>query len=365
MTDPRSESNQPESNRPDSNQADQGAEQLTRMLIDLADDPDAPASMVTARTVLEAARAAAGNSVEQLGTGPSTTAGTAAQVEAAPDTAGDLRVLADRAQAAKTKAARRRTALFSLAAAAAVAAVAAVVIPLAISGNSTTTSANSANDAPAAALAQSAAAPSGPDAQAESQAAAADAAGAAPGSGTGAEAGAAPELGTTGDAEGSTGDRALESPVPPGAVNPEPTDTASESCWPALPPAATVALTATLPAGTFQAPVPLAAACDPEPVAGAAVIGTAPGTALEVRVSKADSGRCANGDGAAGVRCVPRGDGVYLATDDGGSVTAYVYGGGDEVAVGAPPDTGSAPGASGLTTDQTVAAAQAVLAALG
>jgi hypothetical protein len=320
------------------------AEQLTRMLTDLADDPDAPASTVTAMSVIEAARAAAADAPP-------------------PASVGDLHLLAVRAEAARTKAAKRRTMLFSLAAAAAVAAVAAVVIPLAVSSNSTTTSANSAKYAtPAAAAAQPA-----PGASAESPAAAGDsAAGAAPAPETGGDA-AAPELGTGSVQERPPpGDRAVTSVVPTGTPDtPQLTDTAGQSCWPPLPGAAISALTATLPAGAFQAPAALAAACGPDPVAGAALTGTAPGTSLEVMVSKADSGRCARGDGEAGVRCVLRGDGVYVAEAGGGSATAYVYGNGNEVTVGAASISGPAAATTGLTDDQTVAAAQAVLGALG
>jgi hypothetical protein len=344
--------------------SDQEGEQLTRLLTDLADDPDAPASTITARTVLEAARAAATGGTDQRDR-----PGAVPQVAAAgaePASVGDMHLLAVRAEAARTKAARRRTALFSLAAAAAVAAVAAIVIPLVNSGNSTTTSANSAQDGALAAA--SAAEQSVPGAPAESAAAggAADA-GTAPSAGTGAAAGAAPEVAPGTDGERPPpGDRAVTSLVPTGApANPQPTDGVAQSCWPPLPAAAEAALMATLPAGAFQAPAPLTAACGPDPVAGAAVTGTAPGTALEVRVSKADSGRCARGDSEAGVRCVQRAEGVYLATDSGGSSTAYVYGNGEEVTVGAPVNSGLTPSTSGLTADQTVAAAQAVLGGLG
>jgi hypothetical protein len=65
------------------------------------------------------------------------------------------------------------------------------------------------------------------------------------------------------------------------------------------------------------------------------------------------------------VRCVQRADGVYVATDGGGSATAYVYGNGEEVAVGALSSGGLTPTSSGLTAEETVAAAQAVLDNLG
>ena len=347
---------------------DRAAEQLTRMLTELANDPDAPASTVTARSVLDAARAAAVGAPDAApGAG---VAGMDAVDDRPPASVGDLHVQAVKAEAARAKSARRRTTVFSLAAAAAVAAVAAVVIPFAISGNSGTTSANSARDAgPAAAAPQSvagsaAAGATAGDSGQQSEAAQESAAAAA---GGGADA-AAPQLDTGADAgRPPPGENAVTSVVPTGVpANPQPTGTVPDSCWPALPESAAAALTAALPAGSFAAPEPLAAGCGPEPVAGAALSGTAtPGTALEVRVSKADPGRCARGDSEAGVRCVPRGDGVYVVTDAGGSPTAYVYANGNEVAVGPPSADGLTPTGSGLTADQTVAAAQAVLTALG
>ncbi|MEP6563404.1 MAG: hypothetical protein ABJD68_20275, partial [Nakamurella sp.] len=292
----------------------------------------------------------------------------------APSSVGDLHVLAANAEAARAKAARRRTALFSLAAIAAVAAVAAVVIPITISGNQSTTSANSARDAAPAAAAGPAAPQSAaggaaelPTDAAQNPAAQNPAAQSAPAAG-GAD-GAAPGLGTGTGTQAERpppGENAVTGLIPPDVpVGPQPTDTASDSCWPALAEPAIAALTAALPAGAFAAPAPLSAACGPDPVAGAELSGTAPGTSLEVRVSKAESGRCARGDSEAGVRCVPRGAGVYVVTDSGGSSTAYAYGNGDEVAVGPSSSGGLTPTGSGLTADQSVAAAQAVLNALG
>jgi hypothetical protein len=62
---------------------------------------------------------------------------------------------------------------------------------------------------------------------------------------------------------------------------------------------------------------------------------------------------------------VSQGDGVYVTTGGGPSPTAYVYGNGYEVVVGAPAVSGVTPIGSGLTAEQSVAAAQAVLGALG
>ncbi|MET0864688.1 MAG: hypothetical protein ABWZ98_10175 [Nakamurella sp.] len=334
---------------------DRAAEQLTRMLADLADDPDAPASTVTARSVLEAARAAGQPAIESAA--GSVRAGAApsrqSSGEAGSSPVVDLQQFGAGASAARTKASRRRTALLSLASAAAVAAVAAVVIPMAISGNSGTTSANSAREAPVAAAPSTAAAGSAQ----QSAAAGSAAAGAA-------DANAAPELATGTEADRPTGASAPAAVVPTGSGGPAgPLSAAGDSCWPPLPDAAAVALTAVLPAGSFSPPTPLTADCGTNPVAGATLVGTAPGTALEVRVSEAAAGRCAVGGGGDAVSCVPSGGGVYLGDSPAGSPTVYVYGNGIEVVVG-PPTDGLDPTGSGLTGGQTAAAAQAVLTAL-
>ena len=81
-----------------------------------------------------------------------------------------------------------------------------------------------------------------------------------------------------------------------------------------------------------------------------------------VRIRRADPGACVTADPATGVRCAPQQDGTYLATDGPGGPTVFVYGDGNEVAIGGSPDTGAA---TGLSADQLAAAARAVLGALG
>ena len=140
---------------------------------------------------------------------------------------------------------------------------------------------------------------------------------------------------------------------------------AEPSCWPALSDQAAAALTGALPAGSFGAPGPLNIDCVADPVAGALL--TAPPTrVLMVQVTKADPGSCARSAGEAAVLCVPRSDGAYVSTNGGGMATAFAYGNGYQVQVGAPNAPGTAaPTGTGLTADQLVAAAQAVLGTLG
>ena len=134
-------------------------------------------------------------------------------------------------------------------------------------------------------------------------------------------------------------------------------------CWPELGAAASDALLAALPPGEFEGPVSLTADCSPAPVGGAVLAGTEPGTVLVVRVSTAEPGACLTD--LAGP-CALQSGAVYLAADAAGVDTAYVYGNGFEVAVGGWPAVGDSVAiGSGLTTDELVAAAQAVLGTLG
>ena len=369
-------------------------EQIAKLLSDLADDPDAPPTTVSGLSVILAARAAAraeqaapdddvvDGTVEHASTEiavrpsgeiaePAKTGGELATLGAAGDqSAGARTVLAAQAEAARIRQSRRRTGFIALVAAASLAGIAAVVIPLSLSGGSTTTTSADAARAGAAASAEAAnpegaaalaSAPPGGESTGAADAGSEAAAGSGPVAG-GESAAATPE-------RPPPGPDAITDPVPLDNAAPSRPSTvpAGPTCWPALSEAASTALLAALPPGAFNAPTPLNENCGADPVGGAALAGTAPGTVLLVRVSKAEPGACARGVGEAGVRCVPRGAGVYVSTDGGGTPTAFAYGNGNEVVVGGslPTSSGAAPAASGLSADQLVAAAQAVLGALG
>jgi len=327
--------------------------QLTRLFTDLANDPAAPPSTVDASSVIRAARAAA------------------AEVEAdeAPDRptddgAGRPPVLAPvvddppPAEVRQFRPSRRRRTLVALLAAASLAAVAALVIPLSLSGGSST---NTSADAERAVAQSSAGDLSAGDLAAGAAAAPPTVKAAAPDQGVSSAAAA-----ETAAAAGSA----------PAADAPADGFTAGAACWPALSEPVARALAAALPAGAYGDPEPLADDCTAAPVGGALLSGTIPpadatdtaaasaaaGFALTVRISAADPGACVDADPVTGAPCVPQLDGTYLATEGPGAPTVYVYGGGNEVAIGRFPGTGAS---SGLSIDQLAAAAQAVLGALG
>lgn len=348
--------------------SDDPQERVRQLLTDLADDPDAPESSVSGLSVIAAARASAGGSqltrVATVSTGKELDR---ADLDGSAS-AGELHVLAVQADAARGRTQRRRTGLIALAVAASVAGIAAIVIPLSVNSGSTTSTA--ADSAVAGAL-------SGPAASGTAAAAAGTAEGVQPGdaaqdSGQGMDS-AAPEAGAAAPERPPPGPDALTELVPldgvtPPAQPPGATEPAAASCWPALSEDAATALAGALPAGAFGSPTTLYATCGPDPVGGATLVGTAPGTALAVRVSKAEAGACAQGNSEVGVRCIARDGGVYVATDSGRAPVAFAYGNGNEIVVSGPPaELGaiSAPPVSGLSADQLVAAAQAVLGAIG
>jgi hypothetical protein len=128
-------------------------------------------------------------------------------------------------------------------------------------------------------------------------------------------------------------------------------------------------LTQSLPPGRFGTPGELIAACVAEPVAGARLPDTTGGS-LVVTVVTAKPGACASGsssldDTETGIRCVSKGSGRYLSTDAGGMQTAYAYAGGLEVAVRKDQSGSGLPEGDPVTEDQLLAAAEAVLGALG
>lgn len=342
---------------------DAAEEQLRRLLTDLADDPDAPESSVSGLSVIAAARATAGSAGQRgatVGSGKERTPDDSGAV-------GELHVLAARADAARGRQQRRRTGLIAVLVAASLAGLAAIVIPVSLNSGSTT--ATSAESAVAGSLSGTVAG----SAAAAAGTAAAEPGEAAQDAGPGRDAADSGEAGAAAPERPAPGPDALTALIPADGVTPpeqapEGADLAAESCWPALSSDAAAALTGSLPAGAFGPPTTLTATCGPDPVGGAALVGTTPGTAVVVRVSTAAEGACALGNSEAGVRCAPRGGGVYIATDSAGGAVAFAYGNGNEVVVSAPPaEPGaiSAPPVSGLSADQLVAAAQAVLGSLG
>jgi len=356
---------------------------LGRLLTDMADDPDAPPSSVSAASVIAAARAprdggppAVSPSVSPAvspvlsatsGAGGVPAVRSADRAEpSGPDSGasvGELHVLSVQRDADR-RARRRRTMIFGGLAAACAVAVAAVVIPIAVSNSSSTTSAGSAADqspaqAPARAESAAAAAPSA-DAEAPAD------------QGSGAAAAVPTVDPSNPDANRPPpGENALSQtvPVPGGTAPTEGAGAAAgggaaASCWPALSDAASAALVGALPAGAFGAPGPLGLGCPADPVGGAQLAGAAPDTQLVVRVTRADPGACAQAASETGARCVARGGDQYVA-NDAGNLSVYAYGNGYEVEVGGRPATGIAPIPSGLTADQLSAAAAAVLGTLG
>ncbi len=358
---------------------------LGRLLTDLADDPGAPPTSVSALSVIAAAKSGARSAdapPDADGAAGATTALPAVRPGAEPAvpagsppaTVGELHVLSA-AQDAERRAKRRRTGWIAGLAAACAVGVAAIVIPLAVSNSGSTTSAGAARDTSAAA-AQSAATQAGDAAAAVPTAGSAEGAPGAADQGSGAS-----DQGQGGEAPSVTvdpsnpdanrpppGQDALTQTVPvPGGT--APTDGpagggVTTSCWPALPDAASAALVGALPAGAFGAPGLLGLGCPAGPVAGASLTGTAPDTQLVVRVTHAEPGACAQSASETGARCVARGGDQYVS-NDAGNLSVYAYGNGYEVEVGGRPATGIAPIPSGLSADQLSAAAAAVLGALG
>lgn len=350
---------------------------LGRLLTDLADDPDAPPSSVSAVSVIAAAKrprdegppvvSPTVGAMSGSGGVPAVRSADPSAGTSAPDagaSVGELHVLSVQ-QDADRRARRRRTMIFGGLAAACAVAVAAVVIPIAVSNSSSTTSAGSAADqspAQAPAPAESADAPSA-DAEAPAD------------QGSGAGAAVPPVDPSNPDANRPPpGENALSQAVPvPGGTAPtggtgaggaDAGGGATASCWPALSDAASAALVGALPAGMFGAPGPLGLGCPADPVGGSQLAGTAPDTQLVVRVTRADPGACAQSASETGARCVARGADQYVA-NDAGNLSVYAYGNGYEVEVGGRPATGIAPIPSGMTADQLSAAAAAVLGTLG
>jgi len=314
---------------------DPGEQRLASLLAELADDPDAPASTVTAESVLAAVRAQSGTAAAGV-------------------------VVVD----GRKRFRGRRGVVVGLLAAACVAAVAAVVIPLSLRSSETTTSAESAsatdqgsaqsrNASSEVFAAQSATAP---------QQSAADLSAPAAGS----MAAVAPGVASGQSDAGLPGE-------PPAPTEPEVSTSVAGCAWSPLSTASASALTASLaqsfPAGRFGAPGPLIAPCPAEPIAGAR-LPDATGGSLVVTVITAQPGACASGSSTtdvteSGVRCVSQGSGRYLSTDTGGEQTAYAYGGGLEVAVGKDLLGTGLPAGAPVGADQLLAAAQAVLGAQG
>jgi hypothetical protein len=358
------------------------APELRRWLQTLADDPDAPPTTVTAETVLTAARTehggqpqvaapretgrtgAADPTADRPGHGRPATRGPESR---GPDSRGpesrgpDFRGPVSGGPAGRPGTARaayrRRTGLIALVVAAAVAGIAAIVLPLTLGGvGSTTTASDSAGGS---VVTGSAAGRSGAG-QSSAAAAEAPTAGRLPATGSAAASGPAGVSAPAAAAGALPSDAAQGDAASPGAGSAE----AASSCWPPLSPAAVTALTQTLPPGAFTTPVPLDGGCEQDPVAGAVLPGSVPGTELVVRVVRAEPGACARSAGEAASRCVAAGGDRYTATDASGGVTVYVYGGGREVAVGPLTSIDGVPSVpTGLTADQLDAAARAVLGA--
>ena len=102
----------------------------------------------------------------------------------------------------------------------------------------------------------------------------------------------------------------------------------------------------------------MTADCEPAPVGGALLPGTAPGTVLVVRVSAAVPGACVS-DTSIGTACVARGDDVYVAQMTAGSPVVFAYGDGDQVVVSGWPGAGDSVAIpSGLTVEQSAAVAR-------
>jgi len=326
---------------------------LASLLADLADDPDAPPSTVSAASVLAAVRAQA-PAADAAGPVPTLDVSTpdvsTLDVSALDVSAGSDGTVVDGRHRFQG---RRRAVLVGVLAAACLAAVSAVVIPLSLRSSDTATSAGSAPDSASAAVAGQAG--QVPGQSAADQSAAGSAAGSA--------------LVQTPEAASGQADAALPG-EPPAPTDAGGNAASSAGCvWSPLSADAATALTRSLPPGRFAAPGELVTACAAEPVAGARLPDSTGGS-LVVTVVTAKPGACASGSSnldatEAGIRCVSQGSGRYLSTDAAGAQTAYAYADGLEVAVGKDQSGTGLPEGAPLTADQLQAVAQAVLAAFG
>ena len=351
---------------------DADGERLASLLADLADDPDAPPSTVTAESVLAAVRAQA---LSADAAAPVSGADVASRTEGSAGSRSDGEVsdgevsgggasgggLSDGGASGggvvdgRKRFQARRALLVGVLAAACLAAVAAVVVPLSLRSSETVTSAESALDTAADSNAEAGQAGEAPRQSAADQSA-------ADLSAAGSSAAQAPE------AAGGQADAALPSaPAPAEAGG---SAAGSPVCtWSPLSADAAAALTQSLPPGRFGAPGELIAACAAAPVAGA-LLPDSTGGSLVITVSNAKPGACSSGSSnldvtETGIRCVSQGSGRYLSTDAGGGQTAYTYANGLEVAVGKNRSGTGLPEGSPLTADQVLAAAEAVLGTLG
>ena len=336
---------------------DADGERLASLLADLADDPDAPPSTVTAESVLAAVRAQA---LSADAAAPVSGADVASRTDGSAGSRSDGEVSGGGVSGGGVVDGRkrfqaRRALLVGVLAAACLAAVAAVVVPLSLRSSETVTSAESALDTAADSNAEAGQAGEAPRQSAADQSA-------ADLSAAGSSAAQAPE------AAGGQADAALPSaPAPAEAGG---SAAGSPVCtWSPLSADAAAALTQSLPPGRFGAPGELIAACAAAPVAGA-LLPDSTGGSLVITVSNAKPGACSSGSSnldvtETGIRCVSQGSGRYLSTDAGGGQTAYTYANGLEVAVGKNRSGTGLPEGSPLTADQVLAAAEAVLGTLG
>ena len=341
---------------------DADGERLASLLADLADDPDAPPSTVTAESVLAAVRAQA---LSADAAAPVSGADVASRTDGSAGSRSDGEVSGGGVSGGGVVDGRkrfqaRRALLVGVLAAACLAAVAAVVVPLSLRSSETVTSAESALDTAADSNAEAGQAGEAPRQSAADQSAADLSA--ADLSAAGSSAAQAPE------AAGGQADAALPSaPAPAEAGG---SAAGSPVCtWSPLSADAAAALTQSLPPGRFGAPGELIAACAAAPVAGA-LLPDSTGGSLVITVSNAKPGACSSGSSnldvtETGIRCVSQGSGRYLSTDAGGGQTAYTYANGLEVAVGKNRSGTGLPEGSPLTADQVLAAAEAVLGTLG
>src|SRR5664279_1658543 len=226
---------------------------LASLLADLADDPDAPPSTVSAASVLAAVRAQA-PAADAAGPVPTLDVSTpdvsTLDVSALDVSAGSDGTVVDGRHRFQG---RRRAVLVGVLAAACLAAVSAVVIPLSLRSSDTATSAGSAPDSASAAVAGQAG--QVPGQSAADQSAAGSAAGSA--------------LVQTPEAASGQADAALPG-EPPAPTDAGGNAASSAGCvWSPLSADAATALTRSLPPGRFAAPGELVTACAAEPVAGA------------------------------------------------------------------------------------------------
>ena len=331
---------------------DADGERLASLLADLADDPDAPPSTVTAESVLAAVRAQA---LSADAAAPVSGADVASRTDGSAGSRSDGEVSGGGVSGGGVVDGRkrfqaRRALLVGVLAAACLAAVAAVVVPLSLRSSETVTSAESALDTAAESNAVAGQAGEVPLQSAADLSAAGSSAAQAP------------------EAAGGQADAALPSaPAPAEAGG---SAAGSPVCtWSPLSADAAAALTQSLPPGRFGAPGELIAACAAAPVAGA-LLPDSTGGSLVITVSNAKPGACSSGSSnldvtETGIRCVSQGSGRYLSTDAGRGQTAYTYANGLEVAVGKNRSGTGLPEGSPLTADQVLAAAEAVLGTLG